>query len=82
MFKPRFPAPIQRSKRRYVWYWLLELATKMTQDSCRHIVQRSQSRAGHADEAELQGSTDPVPRPECLSNGTPVAIIEREASLH
>jgi hypothetical protein len=81
MFKPCPSAPIQCSQCRYVWNWLFELTTKMAQDRGRHIFQRSQCRAGHADEAELQGGTDPVPRSECLADGTPVAIIEREPLL-
>jgi hypothetical protein len=61
---------------------LFELTTEMPQDRGRYIFQRSQYRAGHAAEAELQGGTDPVPRSECLADCTPVAIIEREPSLH
>jgi hypothetical protein len=37
MFKPCPSPPIQRSQRRYVWHWLLELTTKMAQDRGRHI---------------------------------------------
>ena len=80
MFKPRLSAPIQRSQRRYVWHRLFELLPEMAQNRRRHVVQRSQCLASHADEAKLQGGTDPVPRSECLANGTPVPIIEREPS--
>jgi len=81
MFKPCRSPPIQRSQRRYVWHSLFELTTEVAQDRRRHIVQRSQRRAGHAEEAKLQCDADPVPRPECLANGTLVAIIERKPSL-
>jgi hypothetical protein len=81
MFKPCPLAPIHRSQCRYVWNWLFELTTKMAQDGGRYIFQRSQCGAGHTDEAELQGGTDPVPRSECLADGAPVAIIEREPLL-
>jgi hypothetical protein len=81
MFKPCPAAPIQRPQCCDVWNWLFELTTQMAQDRGRYIVQRSQCRAGHAYKAELQGGTDPVPRAECLADGTPVAIIEREPLL-
>jgi hypothetical protein len=60
MFKPCPSAPIQRSQCRYVWSRLFELTTEMAQDRGRHILQRSQCGAGHAEESELQGGTDPV----------------------
>jgi hypothetical protein len=47
MFKACPSAPIQRSQCRYVWNRLFELTTEMAQDRGRHILQRSQCRAGH-----------------------------------
>ena len=81
MFKPCPSAPIQRSQRRDVWNWLFELTAEMSQDGGRHILQRSQCGAGHAEESELQGGTDPVTRSECLADRAPIASIERKTLL-
>jgi hypothetical protein len=78
MFKPSRPPPIQRSQSRYVWHRLFELATQMAKDRCRHIVHRSQCRAGHAEETELQRGADPLSRSESLTDRAPVACIERK----
>jgi hypothetical protein len=50
------------------------LQPEIAQNHRRHVVPRSQCRAGHTDEAELQRGTDPVPRSECLANRPPVSI--------
>jgi hypothetical protein len=50
----------------------------MAQNRSRHIFQRSQCRAGHAEKSELQGGTDPVSRSESLADRAPVASIERK----
>jgi hypothetical protein len=47
----------------------------MAQNRSRHVFQRSQCRADHADEAELQGDSDPMSRSKCLADRAPVAII-------
>jgi hypothetical protein len=57
------------------------LTTEMVQNRSRHIFQRSQCRAGHAEEAELQGGADPLSRSESLPDGPPVASIERKPFL-
>jgi len=51
------------------------------QNRSRHIFQRSQCRAGHAEEAELQRGADPLSRPESLADGAPVASTERKPLL-
>jgi hypothetical protein len=53
----------------------------MAQDGRRYVLQRSQRRTGHSEEAKLEGDADPVPRSERLANGTPIAIIEGEPLL-
>src|SRR5277367_3353756 len=78
MCKPCRSPPIQCSQCRYVWNRLPELTTEMVRNRGRHIFQRSQCRAGQAEEAELQGGTDPVSRSESLADGPPVASIERK----
>jgi hypothetical protein len=78
MCKPCRSPPIQRSQCRYVWNRLPELTTEMAQNRSRHIFQRSQCRASQAEEAELQGGTDPVSRSESLADGAPVASVERK----
>jgi hypothetical protein len=81
MFKPCPSAPIQRPQCRYVRNRLSELTTEMAQDRGRYILQRSQCGAGHAEESELQGGTDPVTRSECLADRAPIASIERKTLL-
>jgi hypothetical protein len=81
MFKTCPSAPIQRSQCRYIWSPLSELTTEMAQDRDRHVLQRSQCGASHAEETKLQGGADPVSRSESLSDGAPVASIEREPLL-
>jgi hypothetical protein len=81
MCKPCRSAPIQRSQCRYVWNRLSELTTEMAQNRTRHIFQGSQCRAGHAEESELQGRTDPVSRSESLADRAPVASVERKPLL-
>jgi hypothetical protein len=78
MCKSRRSPSIQRSQRRYVWNRLLELTTEMAQNRSRYIFQRPQCRAGHAEEAQLQGGTDPVSQSKSLADGAPVASTERK----
>jgi hypothetical protein len=55
-YRPCRAPPIRRSQCRYVWNRLPELTTEMAQNRSRQIFQRSQCRAGHAKEAELQAA--------------------------
>src|SRR5450755_760651 len=81
MCKPCRSPPIQRSQCRYVWRRLLELTAEMVQNRSRHIFQRSQCRASHAEEAELQGGADPLSRSESLPDSASVARIEHKPLL-
>src|ERR1700738_289709 len=76
MCKPCRSPPIQRSQCVYVWNRLPELPTEMAQNRGRHIFERSQCRAGHAQEAELKGGTDPVPRSESPAHGIRLESID------